>query len=456
MPAKDLLTALEVEKAKPGLKPRKAFGKNGDPSKAETSPIAVHKDYSLSDGAGLHLVVTPAGGKWWHFRYRFSGTPRKISLGVFPDVTLAEARDLRDEARRNVAQGIDPSSKRQTDKVSTAKQHQQTFEAITKEWFGENYSKGSAAHAKRVNARFTNDLFPALGARPIVTITRDEIRAAIKEIETRGCLEQARRTLNSCCEVFRYAKSHGYTQEDVSVDLILDVDTPSKSHFAAITKGEQAGPLLRAIWGYEGTAVVQSALRLAPLLFCRPGELRTMEWSALDLQKREWLLPLEKDQSREKLRSRGEVVDSHLLVPLAPQACRILERLIPLTGNGRYVFPSIRTSARPMSDGTVNAALRATGYTQEQHTGHGFRAMARTMLADELKIQENLIEHELGHVVRFPNGRAYDRASYIQERDLMMRVWADYLDDLRAGKPPKGLRTTPLEDVRAIMRSEHY
>jgi integrase len=296
-------------------------------------------------------------------------------LGVFPDVTLARARELRDEARRDVAQGIDPSLKRKTEKASTARQQQQTFQLVTEEWFKKNYSKGSQPHAKRVCARFTNDLFPALGSRPIVSITRDEIRAAIKEIEKRGCLEQARRTLNSCCEVFRYAKSHGYTQEDVSVDLILDVETPSTNHFAAITKGEQAAPLLRAIWGYEGTAVVQSALRLAPLLFCRPGELRTMEWSALDLQMREWLLPLEKDQSREKLRTRGEIVDSHLVVPLAPQACAILERLWPLTGSGRYVFPSIRTAARPMSDGTVNAALRAIGY-RNRHIEPRWRSAA--------------------------------------------------------------------------------
>ncbi len=455
MPAKDLLSAFEVENAKPGQKPSKFLAKNGDLAKSKT-PVPVDKDYSLPDGAGLHLVVTASGCKWWHFRYRFAGKPKKISLGVFPDVTLAEARKRRDDARRDVANGVDPSQKRQDEKDSTARQQQQTFEVITEEWFKENYSKGSEAHAKRVYARFTNDLFPTLGVRPIAKITREEIRAAIKQIEKRGCLEQARRTLSSCCEVLRYAKSHGYISDDASVDLILEVDTPSKSHFAAITKGELAAPLLRAIWGYEGTAVVQSALRLAPLLFCRPGELRTMEWSALNVEKREWLLPLEKDQSREKLRARSEKVDSHLIVPLAPQVCTILERLRPLTGDGRYVFPSIRTSSRPMSDGTINAALRAVGYSQEQHTGHGFRAMARTMLADELKIQENLIEHELGHVVRFPNGRAYDRASYLQERDLMMRVWADYLDDLRAGKPAKGSRTTRLEDVRTIMRSEYY
>ena len=209
MPAKDLLTAIEVENAKPGQKPNKFLAKNGDLAKSKL-PAHVDENYSLSDGAGIQLVVTTAGGKWWHFRYRFKRRPKKISLGIFPDVSLAEARDRRDAACRDVANGIDPSVKRQAEKASTAKQLEQTFETVTKEWFKENYSKGSEAHAKGVNARFTNDLFSTLGLRPITTITRDEIRSAIKQIETRGCLEQARRTTNSCCEVFRCAKSHGY------------------------------------------------------------------------------------------------------------------------------------------------------------------------------------------------------------------------------------------------------
>ncbi|MGA2350431.1 MAG: integrase arm-type DNA-binding domain-containing protein [Terracidiphilus sp.] len=453
MAAKNILTALQVEKAKPGFKPVKSINKNGGPSSTEIIPI--HKDYKLTDGGGLHLFVKLNGSKWWHFRYQFHGE-KKISLGVYPEVCLADAREKRDECQRELSKGINPSTSRKDSRRASSQDRTNTFSVISNKWLTKIFSghSKSADHRKRVRARFENDLFPALGERPIADITAQEILTAIGKIEGRGCLETAQRTLGSCSEVFAYAKTLGYCQQDVTDGISSLLQRPVRSHFPAITKGEHAAPLLQAVWNYRGTAVVQSAFRLNPYLFCRPGELRTMEWLSVDFERREWLLRLEKDQSRKSASRNEEAIDEYLIVPLAPQVCQILWDLKSITGGGKYVFPGQRSIEKPMSDGAVREALKTIGYPGTIHTGHGFRAMARTMIVDELKIQEHLIEHELGHIQRFPNGRAYDRASYLQERDLMMRQWADYLDDLRVGKPVRG--NAPLEDVRAIQKSQYY
>jgi len=456
MAAKNILSALQVENAKPGLKPVKVASEDGSPTKSKSAEIPIDKAYKLLDGGGLHLVVNPNGSKWWHFRYQFDGREGKISLGVFPAVSLAKARKLRDECEGKLAKGINPSTSRKETHKASKQDTANTFRVIADKWFTEIFSGHSKSpdHAKRVRARFENDLFPLLGERPISAITTEEVLTAIQRIEGRGCLETAQRALGSCSEVFQYAKALGYCQHDVTDGISSLLQRPARSHFPAITKGEQAAPLLQAIWNYRGTAVVQSAFRLNPYLFCRPGELRTMEWQAIDLEKRQWLLPLEKDEAREKARKIGEPIDDCLIVPLAPQVYQILRDLKSITGSGKYVFPGQRSIDKPMSDGAIREGLKTIGYPGTIHTGHGFRAMARTMIIDELKIQEHLIEHELGHIQRFPNGRAYDRASYLQERDLMMREWANYLDELREGKPVRG--SAPLDDIRAIQKSEYY
>ena len=456
MAARNILTALQVENAKPGINPARVANKTGGSAKSKSKPIFIDKDYKMSDGGGLSLIVKSSGSKWWHFRYQFEGKENKISLGVFPEVSLKVARKERDGCQSQLSKGINPSTLRKEARKASGQNKINTFSAIANKWLTEIFSghSKSSDHGKRVRARFENDLFPALGERPIADITGTEVLAAIQKIEGRGCLETAQRTLGSCSEVFAYAKTLGYCPGDVTVGISKLLQRPVRAHFPAITKGENAAPLLQAIWNYRGSAVVQSAFRLNPYLFCRPGELRTMEWQAVDLDKRQWLLPLEKDEAREKARTKGEAIDDCLIVPLAPQVCQILQELKGITGSGKYVFPGQRSIDQPMSDGAIREALKTIGYPGSIHTGHGFRAMARTMIIDELKIQEHLIEHELGHIQRFPNGRAYDRASYIQERDLMMREWADYLGHLREGKPVRG--SGPMEDVRAIQKSQYY
>jgi len=454
--AKNILTDLEVESAQPNCKPVQVGSKAGSSSEAPPATVPIDKDYKLSDGGGLYLIVNPNGSKWWHFRYKFHGKEGKISLGVYPEVSLDEARKERDKCHGELDKGINPSTSRKEARRALKQLKLNTFRFVTNKWLTEIFPKHSksADHAKRVRARFENDLFPLLGDRLITDITTQEVLAAIRKIEGRGCHETAQRTLGSCSEVFEYAMTLGYCQKDVTQGIDSMLQRPVRAHFPAITKGELAAPLLQGIWNYRGTAVVQSAFRLNPYLFCRPGELRSMEWEFIDLDKRQWLLHLEKDEAREKARKKGEQVDDCLIVPLAHQVCQILQELKGITGNGKYVFPGQRSIDQPMSDGAVREALKTIGYPGTLHTGHGFRAMARTMIVDELKIQEHLIEHELGHIQRFPNGRAYDRASYLQERDLMMRAWANYLDDLRAGKPVQG--NEPLNDVRAIQKSQFY
>jgi integrase len=456
MIVKNILTDLDVESAQAKFKPLKVASETGSSSETTPATVFLEKDYKLSDGGGLSLIVNPNGSKWWHFRYRFDGKEGKISLGVYPEVSLEEAREERDKCQSELDKGINPSTSRKEARRASKQIRINTFRVVSNKWLTEIFSLHSKSpdHAKRVRARFENDLFPLLGDRLITDITTQDVLAAIQRIEGRGCHETAQRTLGSCSDVFRYAKTLGYCQQDVTEGIFSLLQRPVRAHFPAITKGELAAPLLQGIWNYRGTAVVQSAFRLNPYLFCRPGELRSMGWEFIDLEKRQWLLRLEKDEAREKARKKGEQVDDCLIVPLAHQVCKILQELKGITGNGKYVFPGQRSIDQPMSDGAVREALKTIGYPGTLHTGHGFRAMARTMIVDEIKIQEHLVEHELGHIQRFPNGRAYDRASYLQERDLMMRTWADYLDDLRAGKPVRG--NAPLDDVRAIQKSQFY
>ena len=376
------------------------------------------KALRLFDERGLYLEISPAGGKWWRFKYRFRGKEKRLSLGVYPDVSLKEARDRRDESRKLLTNGIDPSENRKAQKAARVDLASSSFEVVTREWFGK-YSPGWAtSHADRVIRLFERDVFPWLGSRPISEITASELLAVMRRIESRGALETAHRARTNCGQVLRYAVATGRCERDLSGDLRGALPPAKGGHFAASTEPSKLAEILRAMDGYEGVLTVRSALRLAPLLFVRPGELRNAEWKDVDLDAAEWRYTVTKTKTPH-------------IVPLCRQAVEILRDLHPLTGNARYVFPGARTNSRPMSDNAVLAAMRRMGIPKEEMTGHGFRAAARTILDEVLGFRPDFIEHQLAHAVRDPNGRAYNRTAHLAERRKMMQQWADYLDQLK-------------------------
>jgi len=379
------------------------------------------KQYKLFDSDGLFLLVSPAGGKWWRFKYRFGGKEKLISLGTYPEVSLAEARIRRDTARKQVADGIDPSQARKALKASKV-HDENTFEVVAREWHSKFTPTWTAGHAATIIRRLEYNVFPWIGARPIIEIKAPELLMVLRRIESRGALETAHRVKIICGQVFRYAVATGRAERDPAADLRGALPPVKPKHFSAMTDPDKVAGLLRAIDGYQGSFVTKCALRLAPLLFVRPGELRQMEWAEIDLDTAEWNIPAEKMKTRQP----------HL-VPLASQAVEILRELHPLTGDGRYVFPSPRTSKRPMSNNAVLSALRRMGFEKDEMTGHGFRAMARTILDEVLQVRPDFIEHQLAHAVRDPLGRSYNRTTHLEERRKMMQTWADYLDGLKAG-----------------------
>ena len=377
------------------------------------------KPYALFDSGGLYLSIQPNGGKWWRLKYRHNGKAKLLSLGVYPDVSLKQARQRRDDARRLVADGIDPSAERKAAKAAGA----DSFEAVGREWHEKHSRKWATSHAEKVLTRMERDLFPWIGNRSVSEIKPMEILAALRRIESRGALETAHRARQYCSQVMRYAVATGRAERDSAADLKGALPpVQDDNHRAAITDPKAVGDLLRAMDGYEGYFVTKCALRLAPLVFVRPGELRHAEWSEIDLDHAEWNIPASKMKMKEP----------HL-VPLPRQAVEILRELQPLTGHGRFVFPGARTNGRPMSENAVLAALRRMGYVKGEMTGHGFRAMARTILDEVLGVRPDLIEHQLAHAVRDPLGRAYNRTKHLPERRKMMQQWADYLDGLKAG-----------------------
>jgi integrase len=375
----------------------------------------------LFDGGGLYLEVAPAGGKWWRLKYRHTGKEKRISLGVYPTVSLKDARERRDNARKLLAQGVDPSKARQEQKAE-ATAETLTFEKVAREWYERFKPKWSASHALDIIQRLEKNIFPQLGSHPIREITAPALLAAIRLIEGRGAVESARRVLQMCGQIFRYAIATGQANRDIAADLRGALPPAREKHHASITDPRGVAQLLRAIDGYEGSMVACCALRLAPLVFVRPGELRHAEWSEIDFEKAEWRIPAEKMKMREQ----------HI-VPLSRQAVAILRELHLLTGSGTYVFPSIRTSARPMSENTVLAALRRMGYTKDEMTGHGFRSMASTLL-NEQGWNRDAIERQLAHGERNAVRAAYNFAEFLPERRRMMQAWADYLDKLKAGE----------------------
>ena len=380
------------------------------------------KPVRLFDGGGLYLEISPNGGKWWRLKYRYGGKEKRLSLGIYPDVTLKVVRERRDEMRKLLADGIDPGENRKARKQARMDLAANSFEVIAREWFAKFKSTWTQGHADKIIQRLERDIFPTIGNRPISEVKAPDLLACLRKIEERGALETAHRALQNCGQVFRYAIASGRTERDITADLRGALPPVRPKHHAAITDPKATGELLRAIDGYRGSLVTQCALRLAPLVFVRPGELRQAEWSEIDLDKGEWNIPAERMKMREP----------HL-VPLSVQAVAILREIHPLTGHGRYVFPSARTGERPMSNNAILAALRRMGYGKDEMSGHGFRAMARTILDEVLGVRPDFIDHQLAHAVRDPNGRAYNRTAHIAERRKMMQQWSDYLDMLKNG-----------------------
>lgn len=392
---------------------------------AEAKPT--DKARKLYDGHGLYLLVTPKGAKYWRLKYRYAGKERVLALGVYGapnkpgSVSLKQARDLRDEKRLELRKGSDPANTRRVERRGRLLSAETTFEGVARQWLASQKKKMAPATFKKAERTLELFAFPWLGPRPIAEIDPPELLAVLKRIEVRGANETAHRLKARAGQIFRYAIAHGKATRDPSADLRGALaPVVSKSH-AAITDPAKVGDLLRLLDSYSGHFSVCCALRFAPLVFARPGELRHAEWSEIDLKAGEWRIPAEKMKMRE----------AHV-IPLSTQAVAILRDLHPLTGQGRYLFPSIRTSGEPMSNNTINAALRRMGFDRDTMTGHGFRAMASTRL-NELGWKPDVIERQLAHAKRNKVRAAYNRAQYMAERQTMMQAWADYLDGLRAG-----------------------
>lgn len=378
------------------------------------------KPRRLHDGAGLYLEVAPAGGKWWRFKYRRSGKDTRISLGTYPTVSLKEARARRNHARKLLSDGIDPSAARRAQKSAQA----DTFEAVAREWHAKQAPTWKPGHAETVMTRLEQDVFPWLRDRPTSEVTAPELLTVLRRIEARGAIELAHRAHNYAGRIFRYAIATGRAERDPAADLRGALTPVKEKHHPTITDPQAIGALLRAIDGYRGSFVVRCALRLAPLTFVRMGELRMAEWrevSASDSVKvvYEWRIPAE----------RMKIGTMHI-VPLSVQASNVLADLQPLTGTGRYLFPGLRTPTRPMSENTINAALRRLGYSKEEMTGHGFRSMASTLLHEQ-GWNHKVIERQLAHCERDAVSAAYNYAEHLPERRRMMQAWADYLDSLK-------------------------
>lgn len=386
-----------------------------DSAKPKASP------YKLADGNGLYIEVRPNGSKYWRMKYRIAGKEKLLAFGVYPDVRPPEARDKAREARDLIRSGVDPSEAKKAIKRTAVMASASTFEIVAREWIENRKSHVSPKQQVNSLARMENDVFPWLGRRPISEIDAPELLVVLRRIDSRGARYTAHKVRSEISQIFRYAIATGRAKNDPARDLIGAIPSAVEKHFASITEPTKVAEMLRAFDGFSGTFPVLCALKLAPMLFVRPGELRKAEWVHFDLEKTEW-------------RYRVSKTNTDHLVPLATQAVAILRELHSLTSGGRYVFPGARTAAVPMSDAAINAALRRLGYdTRTEITGHGFRAMARTILHEELHIDPAIIEHQLAHKVPDALGSAYNRTKFLKERRVMMQTWADYLDKLKAG-----------------------
>lgn len=381
------------------------------------------KTYRLSDSAGLYLEVAPNGSRYWRMKYRFAGKEKRLAFGVYPEVSLKEARTKRDEARRLLGTSVDPGAVRKAQKASLYVAAGNSFEAIAREWFAMRERVWAPKHSIKVKGMLENNVYPWLGNRPISDITAPEILSVLRRAEGRGAVETAHRIKQTCGQVFRYAVSTGRAERDPTSDLKGALAPSSPKHLPSITDPQKVGPLLNVIDSFTGTFTVKCALQLAPLLFVRPGELRQAEWAEFDLDAGLWSIPAERMKTRQP----------HL-VPLSDQAIKILKDLHPLTGRSRFVFPGARTLTKPISDNTLNAALRRLGIGKDELVAHGFRAMARTILDEVLGYRIDWIEHQLAHAVRDTNGRAYNRTAHLDGRKKMMQGWANYLEKLKSSE----------------------
>ena len=376
------------------------------------------KNYRLYDEKGLYLEVTPAGGKLWRMKYRFGGKEKRLALGPYPEVGLKSAREARDTARSLRANGTDPSEHKKIQKAAQTKHTDDIFETLAREWHAGKSRISSPIHSKNILDRLTRNVFPYIGNAQIGDITVPEILKLLRRIEDRNAHETAHRVLGNINEVYRYAIACGKAERNIALDLKGALKPVKKDHLAAITEPTRVRELVRMIDAYSGTLIVQSALKLAPMVFVRAGELRKARWKDVNLEAAEWRYTVTKTQTEH-------------IVPLSRQAIEILEELLPVTGRCEYVFPGARSRRRPMSNNAILSALRRMEIDKEEMTGHGFRAMARTILDEELGYRPDIIEHQLAHRVKDPLGRAYNRTSHLSERREMMQTWADYLDLLR-------------------------
>ncbi len=390
------LTASQVKTAKPSSKP-----------------------FKMADGRGLFLLVNPNNSKYWRMKYRFTGKEKLLSFGVYPDVSLSEARVLAEEARRMLRNKEDPSLAKKNKKNEFLSNSKNSFQNIATEWFNTHLDDKSQSYKERTWRILSKDLFPQIGELSIDQISASLLLACLRKIEDRT-IDIAHRARQTASQVFRFAIATARAERNIAADLIGALRPKHVKHIAAITKPEDVGKLLQAIDAYPGTDVVRTALRLSPLLFVRPGELRQMEWDEINWEASRWEIAADKMKMKEP----------HI-VPLAKQSHELLRGIQPITGRGRYVFPSARGGSRPLSDNGVRTALRSMEYDNETMSPHGFRAMARTLLDEVLNFRLDLIEHQLAHAVKDPLGRAYNRSTYLPERIEMMQVWADYLDMLK-------------------------
>ncbi|WP_260674049.1 tyrosine-type recombinase/integrase [Comamonas aquatica] len=393
----------------------------GDTFVRQAKPSGKPAGDTYADGGGMYLLVK-SSGKYWRMDYRFAGKRKTLALGVYPAVTLAQARKRREEAKAQLAEGTDPSITKREDKLAKKAIAGNTFEKVAEQWLKATKADRKEITQHKLQTWLKKDIFPSIGKLPITTIGPRDVLTVARKMEERGARDSAKRLVQICGQVFRYAVAEGSAERDVTQDLKGALQKAEKRHYAAITEPAQLAPLLRAIDGYMGHLYSRTALKLTPLVFVRPGELRTAEWVEIDFDAAEWRIPAAK----------MKMANDHI-VPLSEQAIALLREVQPISGHGKYVFPSIRTGERPMSENTVNAALRALGYDSTMQTAHGFRATARTIMDEVMGERVDLIEHQLAHAVKDANGRAYNRTAHLPARKAMMQRWSDYLEQLKRG-----------------------
>lgn len=381
------------------------------------------KQFKLADEKGLFLLISPAGGKYWRMKYRYAAKEKTLALGVYPEVSLKEARIARDDARKLLSNGVDPGAIKKAEKVARIAAAGNSFKAVSLEWLVKQMPRWSERHHERITRRLEQYAYNDLGSLPVSEVKAPTVLAVLRKLESKRTLHTAAKVRQAIGQVMRYAVATGRAEYDPTASLKGAIETYAVKHMASVTDPKKVGAILRMFDAFDGTHTVHSALRLAPLLFARPGELRQMRWADLDMDAGLWLL----DRGSMKMRR------DHI-VPLSSQAKAIIEEMRPFSGHLEYVFPNARDPKRPMSDAAVNAGMRRLGIdTQEELTGHGFRAMARTILRERLKFDAEIIECQLSHVKQGSLGGAYDRTQFLDDRIQMMQAWADYLDDLKAG-----------------------